>query len=673
MTKRRSLKVVPDRLDLRDRPYQPSVTKPPPPRLDTLRTLEKAHRRILDQQQTSACTGFGLAAVVQILLHRAGRTDETPVSPFMLYSMARRYDEFPGAPSEDAGSSVRGALKGWYKHGVCALKHWQHDTMPAKPKSAADDWWLEAARRPLGAYYRVDTRSVTDMHVALSEVGVLYASAFCHGGWDEGFLEKVPRDWVIPRRSLREDDGGHAFAIVGYNATGFIVLNSWGREWGTGGTAVLSYEDWLEHAMDCWVAQLGVVTTQHREIAAAASLRMPEKGKVSLAADPVLRNRELSPFIVDMDHSGKLSRTGEFRTSKDDIRYLVTDHLDEFRQQWGLSKTAPIDIAIYAHGGLTGERAAAGAAGKWIPALYAARIFPIFVMWETDLWPTLQSHCGPLAAALSEQRPDNGLRDQLSRNLDARIERALIEPGTWLWSEIKRSAEAISVTADEAHAATITDEGGPGCARLLYDVISQHLNLDAIRWHLVGHSAGALLHCRLIDQLATNGWRFHSVTFTAPAVSIGMFEQTILPRIRDRRVHCYNQLHLNEETELRDGSCPIDGYERSLLYLVSHSFEGGVKTPILGMQKYFDVAAPRWKKKVPGRIESWTAPSAQSGATTHDAFETDAATVTTVIERIRDAASFKATAPAGGRRGAAAGNHAPARRISETRRARASS
>jgi hypothetical protein len=37
----------------------------------------------------------------------------------MLYSMARRYDEFAGQPGVDSGSSLRGAMKGWYKHGVC--------------------------------------------------------------------------------------------------------------------------------------------------------------------------------------------------------------------------------------------------------------------------------------------------------------------------------------------------------------------------------------------------------------------------------------------------------------------------------------------------------------------------------------------------------------------------
>jgi hypothetical protein len=42
----------------------------------------------------------------------------------MLYSMARRYDEFPGDADADTGSSLRGAMKGWYKHGVCSDRLW---------------------------------------------------------------------------------------------------------------------------------------------------------------------------------------------------------------------------------------------------------------------------------------------------------------------------------------------------------------------------------------------------------------------------------------------------------------------------------------------------------------------------------------------------------------------
>jgi len=37
--------------------------------------------------------------------------------------------------------------------------------------------------------------------------------------------------------------GGHAVSIVGYNKEGFIIRNSWGRNWGTSGYTILPYED----------------------------------------------------------------------------------------------------------------------------------------------------------------------------------------------------------------------------------------------------------------------------------------------------------------------------------------------------------------------------------------------------------------------------------------------
>ena len=37
----------------------------------------------------------------------------------MFYELAKLYDEWPGQDYE--GSSCRGALKGWHKHGVCSV------------------------------------------------------------------------------------------------------------------------------------------------------------------------------------------------------------------------------------------------------------------------------------------------------------------------------------------------------------------------------------------------------------------------------------------------------------------------------------------------------------------------------------------------------------------------
>ena len=60
--------------------------------------------------------------------------DKDEVSPRMLYNMARRYDEWPG--ENYSGSSARGAMKGWHKHGVCSRKHWVYDRSLEEQDSA---------------------------------------------------------------------------------------------------------------------------------------------------------------------------------------------------------------------------------------------------------------------------------------------------------------------------------------------------------------------------------------------------------------------------------------------------------------------------------------------------------------------------------------------------------
>jgi hypothetical protein len=612
--------VIPDRLDLRDRLYMPLVSVVP-----DLAFNPKTDIPVLNQGQTNACTGFALASVVYHLQYASKRKyKDCCVSPFMLYSMARRYDEFPGAPDVDTGSSLRGAMKGWYKHGACSDRLWISEQMPTGSMTkSSDDWWLDAVQRPLGAYYRVDTRSVTDMHVALNEIGILYASAVCHSGWNEGFSKTAQtkgRYWTIPGQKASPGDGGHAFAIVGYNQDGFIVHNSWGTGWGTKGRAVLPYEDWLDHAMDCWVAQLGVVTDLHLEIAHSTTLRL-RAGKVQLAGESSLRTREISPFIVDMENNGLLSNTGDFRTQESDVAALVTHHLGKARTAWGLGKNDPVDIAIYAHGGLTSEDDAGDTAAKWIPALYEHKIFPIFLMWETDLWSTLR---GRLEDVVKGQlRPTGGFFDSAKNWWNERLEKLLAAPGTAIWSEMKQNADAISNRAES---------GG----MKLYRACQQSpyfADLSKVRLHLVGHSAGSILHSHVVQRLGGQGWTFESVNFMAPAVRVDLFEEAVIPAIKDGRVKRFNQFHLSDDMEQKDPTCkPILGYSRSLLYLVSQSLEQGQRTPILGLEKYFNdkIAAKRL-----ANVYTWAAPGRESKSTTHGGFDDDQVTMMSVISLMK--------------------------------------
>jgi hypothetical protein len=83
--------------DFRDYSYRPALinlkSSWPVPR----------NLKIRDQDSEGACTGFGLAAVIDRLIVESKRTSNGKrlnVSARMLYEMAQRYDEWQGEPYE---------------------------------------------------------------------------------------------------------------------------------------------------------------------------------------------------------------------------------------------------------------------------------------------------------------------------------------------------------------------------------------------------------------------------------------------------------------------------------------------------------------------------------------------------------------------------------------------
>jgi hypothetical protein len=619
---KRARNVRPDIIDFRDLPFRPSVSVAPAPTL-----FPEIALPVKNQKETSACTGFSLSLVVEHLLRRSGRETAPQISPYMLYWTARRYDEFPG--STDDGSSPRGALKGWHKHGACADPLWKTGVkVPPAPKKAADDWWLDAVRRPLGAYYRIDKKQIADIHAALNEVGVVYASADTHKGWDagadgggKGALTKRPasfKDGIFVIPPERGGLGGHAIALVGYNEQGFLLQNSWDTDWGSYGYAILTYDDWLENGMDCWVAQLGVVTQDHKAISSSTTLRRDDKGRVALASTTVLRDREISPFVVNMGNNGKLSSSGLFRTTEDDVRAIVDIHLAEARRRWKL-EDQPIDVCIYAHGGLVGEKSAAENAAEWIPLMYDRQIFPIYLMWETDFLSTVVNRI--VDAVRDVPRPagaGEGFWTKAERWWNERVERLLSQPGTEMWGEMKQNAHAISASPDS------------GAVLLWKHFAKSGLKKSKVRFHLVGHSAGSIVHAHIVKALKAQT-KFESVSFLAPAVRVDTFKDLVVPGLKDGTIRRYQQFHLTDKAEEDDPTC--GPYKRSLLYLVSQSFEGGRTTPILGMQKYFDA---EFSTALPNTTVH-DSPGTTSTSTTHGGFDNDKATQQRVIEFIQAA------------------------------------
>ncbi|MCO6418226.1 C1 family peptidase [Siccirubricoccus sp. KC 17139] len=372
---RPKLDAMPDRIDIRDWPYQPRLGPLP----DQLVNCDLVPM-ILDQGQDGACTGFALAAVVNYhlaqRLPQGARDPRLPVSPRMLYEMARRYDEWPGEEYE--GSSARGAMLGWVRHGVCPEAHWpanRHGPEHLTPKIGE-----KARGAPGGAFYRVMHREVRDMHAALAEVGILFCTVMVHEGWfapgpetrtvayEHGGRRRSRRLPVIQRKDRARS--GHAVAIVGYTRDGFIIQNSWGPGWGRDGFALLPYEDYLLHATDVWVAQLGVPLALDLW---DAGLGDTTKGLARAAAAIPLS--AIRPFVVDVANNGELSRSGDYWTTEADVHRLFHETIPAAAAEWKRRR-----VMLYLHGGLNDEAAAARRVVAFRDVLLENQVYPLHIM-----------------------------------------------------------------------------------------------------------------------------------------------------------------------------------------------------------------------------------------------------------------------------------------------------
>ena len=629
----RTFDARPDRLDLRDLPYRPPLRSLPPQYPDdkAVREYLASYVRqglILNQGTEGACTGFGLACVVNYLLWtrhvrlKSKKRFET-VSPRMLYEMAKRYDEWPGQDYE--GSSCRGALKGWHKHGICRLSLWPYPLAPdekpvfVRPK---DGWDVDATRRPLGVYYRIDRASVVDLQAAINNIGAIYVSADAHDGWDALLRERATKPPtrhahlpVIPAPKKPKDLGGHSFAIVGYNECGFVVQNSWGKVWGAAGFGILPYDDWIEHATDAWACALGVavllpdlkgslrplVASQWR-VPSGRSLTTIDRASRNPANPPddpwpidhVFANKGYEPWSTHDAYqhtlvSGNDGRlvVSDFTRASTDVAAYAKDIVVDQPMLWFKNQTGSVlKLAVYAHGGLNNEEESIKRIRVMAPYFQANGIYPIFLTWKTGVGETLSDLVQDWARKVLgvDAEKAGGLLDVLGDAKDRAVEALGHVLGKGIWTEMRENAE---LGKETDHGLDLLASNLAALASTLKKSGQQ------VELHFVGHSAGAILLGHLLDEmLAPSSPKVKTVTLFAAACS-SHFANDHYVKAADAGVIDLQRLwlhYLTDENEKNDGlpNPDVPAYGKSLLYLVSRALDDQRKMPLLGMDRALD-------------------------------------------------------------------------------------
>lgn len=623
-------KIRQDSIDFRDQFYNPDPIPLPDQVLPDPGLINP-----LDQGQEGACTGFGLAAVINYLNLKEGK--KKPVSARMLYEMAKRHDQWPGEDYD--GSSCRGAVKGWHKYGVCQQDDWPYDE--DNPGFLTQERLESAQETPCGVYYRL-RKEPNAIRTALKLCGAVYASAHVHAGWDllEGEHE-------IAYGPASERDGAHAFAIVGYDKEGFLVQNSWGKDWGgypvygqpVPGLARWRTEDLLDNAMDFWVVQVGLPAPHfagdpHSGVARSSS------GGTLAGSSPTAASIDGHYIHIDdgfFDYQGKFPSHSE----------IVHDRIKK-----ALAKK-PKHLLLYAHGGLNEVEGVAKRVRRWRSAFKRNGIHEIHFMWETGLMEELKDVIKGHDYKVRAGGWLDDLREGFTEFTDNLVEKATRKLGNKVWREMIRDAEVAFQKPTPKQLQELNEQeglpikvrelsesfAGWQCLKWIQEEILANGSVTEV--HLVGHSAGSIWQGHLLKawQEVPKVYRSSAVPIEnlflfAPACTHDLFHELIKPAVRNRTVKLLSHYLLDDGRERADSNFLV--YRKSLLYLVSRSFQCRrckEPVPILGMQKHLNGVNLNGIKKF-YRQYMTTEDTNWTDSPTHGGFDNDERTMNTMLRTI---------------------------------------
>jgi C1A family cysteine protease len=205
------------------------------PPVPAAKDLRASWWKIGDQAETGSCVGWATAdSVLRWHFVKAGRLGQNDLlSMRFIWMAAKETDEFVSQPTtfiESDGTSLKSALDIARKYG-CVLDGVLPFNSNKLFAGETKTFYAIASRLKIASYVNLG-RDPANWRRWLGTKGPILTRLTCDSTW----MNAKATGGVLSAYDTLTARGGHAVAMVGYNAERFIIRNSWGTElWGDKG------------------------------------------------------------------------------------------------------------------------------------------------------------------------------------------------------------------------------------------------------------------------------------------------------------------------------------------------------------------------------------------------------------------------------------------------------
>ena len=260
-----------------------------------------------NQGDLGLCFAFAGAGIVEFFLKNEvdGNSIVEELSEMFLGYFSRYILNDNQPPEGDNGSTILATLQALQQFGICKEATWKYsdDMENVEPSQEAKD---EAAQLEVGEIFKIPQTQDEDKLTAMKQV--LYAGRPLDYGSDvHQSIMNVGSDGKEPYADLYSEDdpvvGGHSRQVIDYdddieipNAPikgAFLVMNSWGKDWGNDGLSWVSYQVWLDEETD----DMGLTSLKMKLASNKVNLQVAEILDIFQRANYEL-NREKSQFGI---------------------------------------------------------------------------------------------------------------------------------------------------------------------------------------------------------------------------------------------------------------------------------------------------------------------------------------------------------------------------------------